>query len=242
MAAVLTMAGCDPFPETGAPAAGPPAQTDTSAVEQAAPAPANEPSAAPGVAEAVEPVVASRVEPVTAEQLGSSWKPGLGCPEPGQLRAVVVSHWGYDGAVHEGRLIVAAAHADNMVAVFADLFAARFPIERMVPVDVYGGDDQASMRANNTSAFNCRFVAGTTRLSEHALGQAVDVNPLVNPYVKGGSVDPPEGAAWADRSRQEHGMIRPGDAAVTAFAARGWTWGGTWTTGKDYQHFSAGGR
>lgn len=165
----------------------------------------------------------------------------MGCSEPGELRAVNVSHWGYDGQVHAGRLIVAAGQADRIVAVFRDIYEARFPIERMVPIDAYGGDDQASMRANNTSGFNCRYVAGTTKLSQHAFGRAVDVNPLVNPYVKGSSVDPPEGAPYADRSRNDKGMIHAGDAVVDAFAAQGWSWGGYWSSGQDYQHFSASG-
>jgi len=127
------------------------------------------------------------------------------------------------------------------VAIFRDLYAAGFPIERMVPIDAYGGDDQASMRDNNTSGFNCRYVSGTTTLSQHGLGRAVDVNPLVNPYVKGSTVDPPEGAPYADRSGSYPGMIRSGDAVVRAFAAQGWKWGGYWSSGKDYQHFSASG-
>jgi hypothetical protein len=140
-----------------------------------------------------------------------------------------------------GRLVVDAAYAPRMVAVFRDIYRARFPIERMVPIDQYGGDDEASMRANNTSGFNCRYVSGTTKLSQHGLGRAVDVNPLVNPYVKGSTVDPPEGAPYADSSRNDPGMIHAGDAVVRAFAAQGWAWGGSWSSGKDYQHFSASG-
>lgn len=188
-----------------------------------------------------EPGFESSIEPVTVAQLGSSWRPG--CPlEVDELRAVNLSHWGYDGAVHTGRLVVDAAHAPRLAAVFGALFESRFPIQQMVPVDKYGSDDQTSMRANNTSAFNCRYVAGTTRWSEHSYGRAVDVNPLVNPYVKGGTVDPPEGAPYADRSRTDPGMVHADDAVVRAFAAQGWAWGGDWSDGKDYQHFSASGR
>ena len=187
------------------------------------------------------PPFESSIEAVTAAQLGSSWRPG--CPHPvEQLRAVNVSHVGYDGAVHTGRVIVDAAHADRIAAVFRDLYDARFPVERIEPVDRYGSDDQASMRANNTSGFNCRTVAGSSSWSEHAFGRAIDVNPLVNPYVTGSTVDPPEGAPYADRSRTDPGMIHADDAAVRAFAAQGWRWGGYWSGGKDYQHFSASGR
>jgi D-alanyl-D-alanine carboxypeptidase len=159
-----------------------------------------------------------------------------------QLRAVDVTHFGNDGAVHTGRLIVAANLASQMVDIFRDLYVARFPIQRMEPIDVYGGDDNRSMRANNTSAFNCRPVTGGGGWSEHAYGRAIDVNPLVNPYVKGATVLPPEGRPYADRSRNDTGMIHGGDAVVNAFAARGWAWGGYWSSLKDYQHFSTTGR
>jgi hypothetical protein len=188
----------------------------------------------------VPPFEAS-IEAVTAAQLHASWRPG--CPVPvEELRAVNVSHWGLDGWVHTGRVVVHVDQADRIVAVMHDLYAAHFPIERMAPVDEYAGDDQASMRANNTSAFNCRTVAGTTRWSEHAYGRAIDVNPLLNPYVRGGAVDPAEGAPYADRSRTDLGMIHADDAAVRAFASQGWSWGGDWTSGQDYQHFSVTGR
>lgn len=189
------------------------------------------------------PAYRSSISPVTAEDLGASWNPDIpACARPEELRLLTVSHWGYDGEVHEGRIVVHARYAEAIVEVFRKVFEARFPIERMVPVAAYGGDDGASMRDNNTSGFNCRYVAGTTRVSEHALGQAIDVNPLHNPYVKGGAVDPPEGARWADRTLGEPGMITAGDAVVRAFAEAGWTWGGTWRSGQDHQHFSAGGR
>jgi len=208
----------------------------------ATPGPPAIPPPAPAGPPAPAPAFESSIENVTVEQLGASWHPDLGCLAPDQLRALEVSHWGYDGTVHEGRLVVAASQAERVVAIFRDIYAARFPIQRMVPMDAYDGDDDASMRANNTSGFNCRTVAGSTRLSQHGLGLAVDVNPLMNPYVKGATVDPPEGAPYADRSLRDAGMIEPGDAVVTAFAAQGWQWGGYWSSGPDYQHFSANGR
>lgn len=215
----------------------------TTTTASPSPAPSPSPSLTPVVPPSTVPLPAfqSSIEPVTAEQLGSSWRPG--CPHPvEQLRAVNVTHVGYDGTVHSGRLIVDTALAERVATVFRDLYAARFPIQRIEPVDRYGSDDQASMRANNTSGFNCRTVAGSSSWSEHAYGRAIDVNPLVNPYVRGSSVDPPEGAPFADRSRSDPGMIHADDAAVRAFAAQGWEWGGYWSGGKDYQHFSASGR
>jgi hypothetical protein len=181
------------------------------------------------------------VQHVTQEELGASWGADPGCAQPAELRKVTVSHWGYDGQVKTGQLIVHDAYAGRIVTVFRDIYAARFPIERMVPIAAYGGDDQASMRANNTSGYNCRTVAGSSTLSQHAYGAAIDVNPLQNPYVRNGTVDPPEGAPWADRSRTDPGMIKAGDAVVAAFARQGWGWGGYWSSGKDYQHFSASG-
>jgi hypothetical protein len=187
------------------------------------------------------PPFAASIKTVTADDLYASWRPG--CPVPvEQLRAIDASHLGYDGKVHTGRLIVAANLAQGVVDVLRDLYAARFPIQRMQPVDVYGGDDNASMRANNTSGFNCRPVTGGSGWSEHAFGRAIDVNPLTNPYVKNGTVLPPEAARYADRSRNDPGMIHSDDATVRAFAARGWKWGGYWSSLKDYQHFSTTGR
>lgn len=147
-----------------------------------------------------------------------------------------------EGAARVGELVVNVDVADDVVAVFETLFEAGFPIERMELVDVFGGDDLASMRANNTSAFNCRYVDGTTRWSEHAYGRAIDINPLLNPWIRGATVSPPEGERYSDRSLEMPGMIHDGDVVVDAFAAIGWEWGGTWRTSKDYQHFSASGR
>lgn len=183
----------------------------------------------------------SSVEPVTTAQLGASWHEGCPLGADG-LRLVVASYWGYDDAAHHGEIVVTRAEVDHVVAVLQALYDARFPIQAMVPIASYAGDDQASMRANNTSGFNCRVVSGTSRWSEHAFGRAIDVNPLMNPYVQGSSIDPPEGAPYADRRRTDQGLIHGGDAAVRAFAAQGWRWGGYWSSGKDYQHFSATGR
>src|SRR3954466_10218830 len=117
-----------------------------------------------------------------AQMTGVSWH--RGCPVPlGSLRLVTLSYHGFDGRVHTGRLIANADAAPALVAVFRRLFAAGFPIRRMVPVDAYGGDDSRSIDADNTSAFNCRRVDGSTSWSVHAYGRAIDVNPIENPYV-----------------------------------------------------------
>lgn len=191
---------------------------------------------------ALPPAFTSHVVELTATDLPSSWRPG--CPVPVEaLRAIDATHWGFDGQVHQGRIVVATDRVDDIVGVLGDLFAARYPIERMEPVDVYGGSDDASVDANNTSAFNCRFATGSTSSwSEHAYGRAVDLNPRLNPYVRNGVVLPAASAEYLDRTRTDVGIIHEGDAAVLAFEGRGWMWGGHWRTSKDYQHFSTTGR
>ena len=171
---------------------------------------------------------------------GVSWHPG--CPVPlSSLQLLQLSYWGFDHAVHQGELIVNASAAASLTGVFALLFAARFPIRQMRVVDDFGGDDERSMLADNTSAFNCRLVPGTTVWAQHAYGLAVDINPFENPEIQHGQADPPAAAAWADRSRSSPAMISEGDAAWRAFRAIGWTWGGDWRSLKDYMHFSANG-
>ncbi len=176
-----------------------------------------------------------------AERMSASWRPG--CPvELSDLRLLELAHWNYDERISTGELVVHADHAEDIVDVFAVLFEQRFPIERMELVDVYDGDDDRSMAANNTSAFNCREVAWKPGVwSNHAFGAAIDVNPLVNPYVAGPNIFPPEGEPFADRSVRAQGGLYPGDPAVEAFFAIGWGWGGNWTGAKDWQHFSASG-
>jgi D-alanyl-D-alanine carboxypeptidase len=168
-----------------------------------------------------------------------SWHPG--CPvAKSALRVVTVSYWGFDGAAHDGRLIVARTAVTPVVTVMRKLYAARFPIRRIVPIDAYGADDDRSMSADNTSAFNCRRVEGSTSWSQHAYGTAIDVNPLENPSVHvDGRVSPRRGRRFANRSLHRKGMIHEGDVVVRAFATVGWQWGGRWHEPRDYQHFFA---
>ena len=163
-----------------------------------------------------------------------------GCPVgPAQLRTVVVSHWGLDGRPRVGRIVVARRVAADVLTVFRRLWQQRFPVQRLEPVSAYRGSDDASMAADNTSAFNCRFVGGTSRWSMHAYGEAIDVNPVENPYVQGGRVSPPAGLRYVRRSPYRAGMAVPGGVLVRAFAAVGWKWGAGFG---DYQHFSTTGR
>jgi D-alanyl-D-alanine carboxypeptidase-like protein len=178
---------------------------------------------------------------LAARMTGVSWH--RGCPVPlRDLRAVSVRHRGFDGHIRTGTLVVHRDIAPELVQVFRRLYAARFPIRRMVPVDAYGASDFRSIEADNTSAFNCRFVEGTTRWSEHAYGRAIDVNPIENPYVSGGRTSHAASRPYLRRTPLRPGMAVEGGALVRAFDAAGWGWGGRWSGIKDYQHFSASGR
>ncbi len=173
---------------------------------------------------------------------GISWRPG--CPVPlSDLRLVRARHWGFDGRTHSGRIVVHRDVAEKVLAVFRRLYAARFPIRRLVPVDAYGASDFRSIEADNTSAFNCRTVEGTSRWSEHAYGRAIDLNPIENPYVgSSGTTSHRASLPYLRRSPYRPGMAVEGGAVVRAFDAIGWGWGGRWSGAKDYQHFSASGR
>jgi D-alanyl-D-alanine carboxypeptidase len=180
------------------------------------------------------------ISAVTAADLRYSYRPG--CPVgPAQLRRLKVSYWDFAGRRRIGAIVVRRSAARGVISVFRKLYAARFPIRRLRPVEAYKGSDDASMAADNTSGFNCRFVSGTTSWSQHAYGLAIDVNPVENPFVHGGRVEPPAGRRYLNRSRVRPGMVVSGDVVYRAFAAIGWRWGGHWTSSKDYQHFSATG-
>ncbi len=187
------------------------------------------------------PTFHSSKAPVSAEIAArmrqSAWREG--CPTPiADLVYLRLSHVGFDSAMHEGELVVHKDLADEVIAIFKALFDQRFPIEKMKLVDEYQGRDDASMADNNTSAFNCRFVPekpGT--FSKHSQGRAIDINPRVNPMVSGTTVSPAGGAQFLVPRSKAPGILREGAPAIAEFTRRGWTWGGTWKSLKDYQHF-----
>ena len=182
------------------------------------------------------------MERVTAADLPRSWRSG--CPVgPEQLRRVRVPFVGFDGVERRGELVVHQRVAQDVGRVFVRLRDLGFPIRSVRLVDEFGGSDDESMAADNTSGFNCRpVVGGSGGWSRHAYGLAIDVNPRENPYVYGdGRVAPPEGRAYVDRSPLRPGMIGAGGPVVRAFASVGWSWGGDFRSSKDYQHFSKGG-
>ena len=170
---------------------------------------------------------------------GVSWRPG--CPVTlGQLRLLRLSYWGFDHAVHQGELIVNASAAASLTEAFRQLFAARFPIRQMRVVDDFGGDDERSMLADNTSAFNClvrapapgrsTLMAWRSTSTRSRTRRSPTARPTRLPLRPG-----------RDRSRPSPAIIRDGDAAWRAFRDIGWTWGGDWRSPKDYMHFSANG-
>jgi hypothetical protein len=192
---------------------------------------------------ATPPPFAAKVEHVTRADLPYSWHPG--CPvAPSQLRRISLGYWGFDGAPHVGQIVVNSAVTSAVTQVFARLYAERFPIRRMQPVDAFGGSDPRSMAADNTSGFNCRYAVapGPKSWSVHAYGEGIDVDPVENPYLEGGNVRPPAGAPFVRRSNVRPGMAVAGGLLVRAFARAGWAWGGRWAASPDYQHFSANGR
>jgi hypothetical protein len=168
----------------------------------------------------------------------STWR--AGCPvTAADLRYLTLSFWGFDGRPHTGEMIVNARVAGAVTTVFGKLFAARFPIEEMRVTASSELDAPPTGDGNNTTAFVCRPVVTQSQWSAHAYGLAIDVNPFCNPYVKGNLVLPELASSYVDRRDRRPGMIFPNDPAVRAFTAIGWTWGGTWTSPRDLQHFTA---
>ena len=169
-----------------------------------------------------------------------TWK--AGCPVlMTDLQAVHFTHWQLDGSIRWGEVIVARKVAAGVQEIFAQLYAIGYPITSAKPMLYFNGKDDESMAANNTSAFNCRRVKGSKRYSQHSTGEAIDLNPLWNPWVKGTRVDPPTAREFANRELDHPGLIKPNDQIVSLFSEHGWKWGGYWRTTKDYQHFSTSG-
>ena len=150
------------------------------------------------------------------------------------LCLVDVRYWGFDDTLHGGQLIVHKFVKHAVVEIFSRIEKMKFPIAKVVPIVKYAWSDDASMADNNTSAFNYRFVAGTDRLSHHAYGRAVDINPLMNPVIyENGHIDPP--GAQYDPNRA--GTLSESHVIVKEFLSRGWRWGGHFRSSIDYHHF-----
>jgi hypothetical protein len=195
--------------------------------------------------DAVRPKADARITRISGTQWArivatGTWRPG--CPGGrSTFRRVDVGYWGFDGRAHRGALVVNQDVAPSVAVVFTRLFDQRFPIRRMVPIEAYRGDDDASMRADNTSALNCRNAAqanAPAAQSPHANGRAIDLNPYENPWID------PRCGCWRPSQywgthRDGVGVVDRGGAAVAAFRASGWIWRGT-DSEPDLQHFDTG--
>jgi hypothetical protein len=193
-------------------------------------------------ATAATPPFVGKIDTLSAAQrsrmVGVTWR--TGCPVAlSDLRQLTVSHWGFDGRRRTGRVVVHETAAMPLRTVFRRLYAERFAIRKLVPIEAYRGSDFRSIEADNTSSFNCRRATGSSGWSEHAYGRAIDVNPIENPYIQGSRVSPSAGGAYLDRSRYRKGMAMRNGVLVRAFASVGWKWGASFG---DYQHFSSTGR
>jgi D-alanyl-D-alanine carboxypeptidase len=185
--------------------------------------------------------------PLRAELTGRFWHPG--CPVPlARLRVLTVTHWGFDTGVYTGQVVVNEHAAAPLARVFKRLYQLRFPIRHMRLAEAYGPTSSQPADGDISDAFECRQAVpspcsggtGTGSWSEHAYGDAVDLNPIENPYVGCGRTRKRASMPYLDRSWQRRGMVTP--AVVQAFSSIGWGWGGNWTgSTKDYMHFSAGG-
>lgn len=149
------------------------------------------------------------------------------------LTIITVLYFGFDEKIHKGQIVIHKKLSAEIKEIFDELFAKRFPIEKVIPIVKYNWDDEASMRDNNSSAFNYRFISGTKKLSNHSYGTAIDINPFQNPYIVGKKTSP-RGSKYDKNAK---GTILAGSFVVKAFKKRGWKWGGDWTTRRDYQHF-----
>lgn len=167
----------------------------------------------------------------TRADVSKTWRPG--CPvHHNQLRTVDLNHWGFDGLMHRGQIVVHKDVAASALEAFAVGIDTRFPIAGMREVSAYDGNDDRSMAANNSSGFNCRRITNGTSWSKHSYGRAIDINPVQNPYVYRGKPSPPAGKAYMDRSKIRPGMMVASSPFTKAFTERGWRWLSTY----DYQH------
>ena len=180
---------------------------------------------------------AATVSGAVRQRMGETYK--AGCPVPlADLRYLTVVFRGFDGRPHTGELVVRASAVPRFVAAFRRLYALGFPIEEMRLPGTRDMTERPTGDGNDTAAFVCRPARGQTRFSAHAYGLAVDVNPFQNPYVRGDLVLPELASAYRDRSWLRGGMFLRGSAALHAFTDNGFTWGGSFSRPKDYQHMT----
>jgi hypothetical protein len=256
---VLAVA-CSCSPRTDAPSRAvleaEPSRTTGAAPAEPSPTPSSsptpDPTPAPTPSEPGRARFAGRISPLppglARELRGTTWRPG--CPVPlEELALLRFNYVGFDGEIKRGPMVVNASVAEDVLWVFSRLFEAGFPLKRVGLAREFKEErletDPDSHRSV-TASFNCRVVvtpAGAgDHFSQHSYGLAIDVNPLQNPYVReDGWVRNRFARPYVDRSRNALGMIHDGDLVVRSFAEIGWAWGGRWSGGKDYMHFSPSG-
>lgn len=171
---------------------------------------------------------------------GKSYKENCTVPRE-ELRYLHILHVGFDNNTHEGELIVNKRIAEDVLDIFKELYKAGYQIEKVRLIDEYNAQDELSMRDNNSSAFNFRYISYSTTLSKHAMGLAVDINTLYNPYIKQVdgrlNIEPANAVNYVDRNRQFPYKIDHDDLCYKLFTKYGFEWGGDWEDSKDYQHF-----
>lgn len=171
---------------------------------------------------------------------GKSYKENCTVPRE-ELRYLHILHVGFDNNTHEGELIVNKRIAEDVLDIFKELYKAGYQIEKVRLIDEYNAQDELSMRDNNSSAFNFRYISYSTTLSKHAMGLAVDINTLYNPYIKQVdgrlNIEPANAVQYVDRNRQFPHKIDHDDLCYKLFTKHGFEWGGDWEDSKDYQHF-----
>jgi len=167
---------------------------------------------------------------------GKSWSEK--CPlSLHDLAYIQITHWNFNDKILIGELIYHKDLAFELIEIFQELFEAKFPIKKMVLIDDYDANDVLSMEDNNSSAFCFRVKTGKADYSKHSYGGAIDINPLVNPYIRGNTILPKAAERYVDRNQNKPGLIKEDDVCYQAFIKRGYFWGGHWTSLKDYQHF-----
>lgn len=171
---------------------------------------------------------------------GKSFK--TDCPIPREeLSYLRIRYVDLQGKTQDGEMVVNRRIRETVLSIFQELYAAKYPIEKIRLIDHYDADDERSMTDNNSSSFNFRFISHTTKVSKHGMGVAIDINPLYNPYVKYVDgrllIEPAAGAPYVDRSRDFPMKIDEDDLAFRLFTRYGFEWGGSWEDRKDYQHF-----
>ncbi len=163
--------------------------------------------------------------------------PAFPCPWEILNRQFLLSirFYSFDGSIHPGQVLLDFCLCGDIEELFKLILREKFPVQSAIPIahSMFHWDDELSMEANNTSAFNYRYISGTSKLSNHALGRAIDINPLQNPFIKDGITQPKDAAYDAEKP----GTITADSFIVEFLKDKGWLWGGDWGDRKDYQHF-----